>query len=180
MAKRILAVTLVLTAILALLAGCGGTGGNAPASGAKFSKSDLYLTILGTKYVCDGTIDGMISAFGEDYSYAEAISCAYDGLDKIFTYENLDIYTRPDGERDIVTEICAYDDVESSKNIVIGASADSVRSAYGEPTAENSRLMQYVIPPATPESSGASLYFKLSDGAVTAIGITAEILIGED
>ena len=46
---------------------------------------------------------------------------------------------------------------------------------------ENARLMQYVIAPASPESSGASLYFKLnSDGAVTAIGITAEILIGED
>ena len=181
--KKWLCLLLTAGLMLALLASCGGgavtAGGNA--SAAKFSKNDLYLTIHGTKYVCDGVIDDMINAFGEDYSYAEAISCAYDGLDKIFTYDNLDIYTRPDGDRDLVTELCAYDDVESSKNIVIGSSADSVRSAYGEPTRETSRLLSYIIAPASPDSDGASLYFKLdANGAVTAIGITAEVLIGEE
>ena len=180
--KRILALTLALL-LAASLFGCSGNGPSdtgAAAASAKFSKNDLYLTIHGERYVCDGEVGALLDVLGEGYTYAEAISCAYDGLDKTYTYESLDIYTRPEGEKDLVSELCAYDDVESSKNIVIGSSADCVRDAYGEPTAENSRLMRYVIAPSTPASDGASLYFKLQDGAVTAIGITAEQLIGEE
>lgn len=179
--KRVFALLLAVLLLVGLAACSGNGAGTTATANDKFSKNDLYLTIHGTKYTCDGLVDELLATFGEDYTYAEAISCAYDGLDKNFAYDELDIYTRPDGEKDIVTELCAYDGVESSKNIVIGSSADSVRSAYGEPTAENARLMKYLLAPASAESEGASLYFKLnSDGAVTAIGITAEVLIGEE
>ena len=58
--------------------------------------------------------------------------------------------------------------------------ADEVREAYGEPTSSTSRLMSYEIAPASDDSEGASLYFRLDDsGVITAVGITAEVLIGE-
>ena len=172
--KKLLTLLLAVLLFTTLFAGCSGK------DAAPFSKADLYLTIGGSKYVCDGNVQDLLSVFGDGYEYSEAISCAYDGLDKIFSYDGLDIYTRPEGEKDLVSELCAYEDVTSSKGIAIGASADEVRTAYGEPTQQTGRLLKYVIAPASAESDGASLYFKLADGKVSAIGVTAEILIGED
>jgi len=182
--KKAAALILVVIIIAGLFCGCASQSGTVSSGTSKagtFAKSDLYLTIDGTKYVCDGYIDDVISAFGEDYEYSEGMSCAYDGMDKVFTYPELDVYTRPDGDRDIVTEFCAYGtDVTSSKGIAVGSNGDAVREAYGEPTSATSRLLRYEIAPASAESEGASLYFKLdSEGVVTAIGITGEVLIGE-
>ena len=175
---------LLLAALLCVsfLSGCGAKTETAEPvhRPGTFSATDLYLVIGETKYVCDGEVTDLLKAFGDGYDYSEGMSCAYDGMDKVFTYPELDVYTRPAGEKDLVTELCAYSGVTCSAGLTIGASADAVRQAYGEPTDATSRLLRYVIAPASAESEGASLYFKLdSDKNIKAIGVTAEVLIGE-
>lgn len=181
--KKIAAIILAAALAFALCA-CSAENGSVQTGGSTsgaFSQKDLYLSIDGKSYTCDVDISDIVSAFGENYEYSEGMSCAYDGMDKVFTYPELDVYTRPDGDRDIVIELCAYGaNTASSAGIKPGASADDVRAAYGEPTSETSRLMSYEIAPASADSEGASLYFKLdSDKAVVAVGVTAEVLIGE-
>lgn len=182
--KRIAAIALAAIMMIGVFSGCSGENGSVSTgsnTAGAFSENDLYLVIGGTKYTCDVYVDEITKAFGDGYQYSEGMSCAYDGMDKIFTYPELDVYTRPDGDKDIVIELCSYgSDVTSSAGIKIGSSGDDVKKAYGEPDSETSRLMSYKIAPASADSDGASLYFKLdSSGTVTAIGITAEVLIGE-
>lgn len=181
--KKILTMLLIAAMLMTVVGGCSNESEQVSGdsqSGA-FSKNDLYLTISGEEYRCDVYIDDIIAVFGEDYEYSEGMSCAYDGIDKNFSYEDLDVYTRPDGDKDIVIELCSYsEDAKSSAGIGVGGNADEVREAYGEPTSSTSRLMSYEIAPASDDSEGASLYFRLDDsGVITAVGITAEVLIGE-
>ena len=81
--KHSLSILLALAAALTVsLSGCSGSSTSADAS---FSDSDLILNIGGDSYTCAVGIDTVTGALGEDYEYAEGLSCAYDGLDKTFT-----------------------------------------------------------------------------------------------
>ena len=91
--KHSLSILLALAAALTVsLSGCSGSSTSADAS---FSDSDLILNIGGDSYTCAVGIDTVTNALGEDYEYAEGLSCAYDGLDKTFTYEDATFYTNP-------------------------------------------------------------------------------------
>ena len=91
--KHSLSILLALAAALTVsLSGCSGSSTSADAS---FSDSDLILNIGGDSYPCAVGIDTVTGALGEDYEYAEGLSCAYDGLDKTFTYEEATFYTNP-------------------------------------------------------------------------------------
>jgi hypothetical protein len=80
--KHSLSILLALAAALTVsLSGCSGSSTSADAS---FSDSDLILNIGGDSYTCAVGIDMVTGALGEDYEYAEGLSCAYDGLDKTF------------------------------------------------------------------------------------------------
>ena len=177
--KKILAILLATVSIF-LFASCGDSNGAVQTVG--FSKSDLNLTIDGKKYECDVNVDDITKAFGEDYIYSEALSCAYDGMDKIFGYENLDVYTRPNGNKDFVIEYYVFrGDVKSSKGVTLGGTRDNVIALYGEPKTDTGLLLIYEIAPKTADSEGATLYFELdSTDKISAIGLTAEVLIGEE
>lgn len=185
--KKIFALILALVMCFALV-GCGEDEKTSlspdvvePAVG--FSASDLVLKNGDKEYKCDVYIDDIIADFGEDYVYSEAMSCAYDGMDKVYGYgeANIDFSTRPDGDKDIVCEMYVHGgDWETSKGIKLGSSREQVIEAYGEPTQETNLMFYYILPASNAESEGASLYFEFQDNAVNAIGVTAEQLIGEE
>ncbi len=172
----------VLIVMLLVAASCGESDTETSAGvEAGFSADDLYLMIDGEKYTCDTNINDIIAVFGEDYEYSEAISCAYDGMDKTFMYENVEFYTYPQGEEDFVLEIyCVGGEVSTSKGVEIGTSRDTVIELYGDGYEDTGYILTYEIPAANAESEGASLYFQIEDGNVSAIAITAEQLIGEE
>lgn len=49
-------------------------------------------------------------ALGAESDYFEAPSCAFDGLDKIYYYNALEIHTYPQGEEDFVSAVILKDD----------------------------------------------------------------------
>lgn len=183
--KKFFAMMLALVMCFALV-GCGedektpSSDPTEPVAG--FSASDLVLKKGGTEYKCDVYIDDIIADFGENYEYSEAMSCAYDGMDKVYGYgsDSIDFSTRPDGDRDIVCEMYAHGgDWTTAKGITFGASREQVIEAYGEPTQETNFMYYYILPASNAESEGASLYFEFQGNEVQAIGVTAEQLIGE-
>ena len=147
MKKRLFCILLALT-MAAALAACGegsenpggqrtespasptqNAGGQTAADAYTFavSKAGNYIVAIN-----DNMAD-VLAALGEPLSYFEAASCAFEGLDKTYTYSGFVITTRPDGDQDYVNSIRLTDDsVVTPEGIYIGCSADDVTAAYGE------------------------------------------------
>ncbi|MDD3367432.1 MAG: hypothetical protein PHP50_00910 [Lachnospiraceae bacterium] len=74
----------------------------------------------------------VLESLGEPVSYYEAPSCAFEGLDKVYTYDNFEIDTYPDGENDKIAAIILKNDmVETSEGIAIGDTLADIEAAYG-------------------------------------------------
>ena len=84
----------------------------------------------------------VLTALGESQSYFEAASCAFEGLDKTYTYSGFQITTRPDGDKDYVNSILLTDDSASTpEGVYIGSSKEDVAAAYGEGEETGSAIM---------------------------------------
>jgi len=111
----------------------------------------------------------ILEALGEADSYFEAASCAFQGLDKIYTYSGFEIYTYPNGEKDYISSVYLKDDsVQTDKGIYIGSSFDDVKKAYGEDYIEKAGEYVYT-------SGQTRLSFLIEDGYVAAITYSAII-----
>lgn len=105
----------------------------APTPGAAAPAAYVFLTGKGTAVSVNQDMTEVLAAEGEPLSYFEAESCAFNGLDKTYTYAGFVISTRPEGEKDFVNSILLTDDsVTTPEGVYIGSSKDAVIAAYGE------------------------------------------------
>ena len=76
----------------------------------------------------------LLKKLGNEQSYFEAPSCAFDGIDKIYTYGGFELHTYPASDKkDYVSAVIFKDDsVKTEEGIYIGDSKDKVVEAYGE------------------------------------------------
>jgi hypothetical protein len=184
--KRRVAFFAVFFLMITMLAGCGSkeqVQGNDDSSGAvaagSFSASDIALDINGKTYRCGEDVAPLLKELGDGYKYSEAISCAYDGLDKTYTYGDVDVYTYPDGDIDRVSEITAYSsDASTTKGLKVGDTVERMEELYGTGYSEDGITRVYEITPKQENAEGASLYVTLDDsGKIQSIAITAEMLM---
>lgn len=69
---------------------------------------------------------------GEPKDYYEVQSCAFNGLDKIYIFENYEVHTYPDGDSDKVLSVYLINSNATTKEgIKIGDSFDAMVEAYG-------------------------------------------------
>lgn len=114
-------------------------------------------------------VEPIINALGEADSYFEAASCAFQGLDKIYTYSGFEIYTYPNGDKDFISSVYLKDDsVETDKGICLGSSLDEVKKAYGNNYEEKSGEYSYTL-------GETKLSFLIEDDYVSAITFYALI-----
>ena len=102
------------------------------ACGKAVSESDLAFIVNGRRM--DGSFDiGQIEAvLGQPDEMREAVSCVYEGMDRVYTFGDVTVYTYPDGERDMVMEICcAGGDVKTAGGIGLGAQRSEIEKVYG-------------------------------------------------
>ena len=110
----------------------------------------------------DDDMAQVLEELGEPQSYFEAASCAFEGLDKTYTYSGFTIITRPE-EADLVTSILLTDDSTATpEGIYIGSPAESVTAAYGAADKQADTLLSYT-------RGGTTLNFILNDGVVISI-----------
>ena len=77
-------------------------------------------------------IEDTISALGEPLGVFEQPSCAFDGIDRIFSFPGLQIHTYPVGDTDLIHTISVRDDSHVTDNgIYLGAGFDAMVAAYG-------------------------------------------------
>lgn len=183
--KKVLAMT--MAAALLLLAGCGDservisgevvnvtTGSQIQEEAGEpeslpSSQQEQTTAVKGYVFVTggvtvemDGDMAPVLAALGEPASYFEAASCAFEGLDKIYTYNGFEIDTYPAQDTDLVSAVILKDDsVTTAEGICIGDSLEKLLAAYGEGNRENGMLVY--------EKDGMKLCFILQDDSVISI-----------
>jgi len=135
--------------------------GNAGAGKAgSFSGADMAFVISGKTVRLDQNVSVIKDLLGAPKSCEEVESCAYDGLDKFFVYDGVEVSTLPiDGDL-----ICAIDvlknTVKTEKGVTIGGSLAQIEAAYGKDyTLENGVLIYWAGPKGNPKTP--QLYFML-------------------
>lgn len=171
--KRMLA--LILALLLSLTA-CGGQGGTSGGDEQTGGDSDIPAPKANSQYVftyrdcplpMNAEFAPLLEFLGEPESYFEAASCAFDGLDKTYTYAGVEIITYPDGDADYISSVRLLDNsVSTPEGISIGSTVEEVVKAYGEEYQELGQQYAY-------EDGDALLTILFEDGAAISVEYTA-------
>lgn len=150
-------------------AGKTGSTGTQQEANAQSTKGYAFAE-KGVSVEVDGDMSAYLPALGDPASYFEAASCAFEGLDKVYTYNSYVIKTYPQGSKDYVSEIILMDDsVTTAEGICIGSNAAAVEAAYGTNYTENGKMHVYT-------KDGMKLGLIIEDDAVTSIQYRSTVL----
>ncbi len=175
---------MMVSAVLALsFAACGGEtqtdanngesevqndvaedGAEETAKGYVFVYQDVTISV-------DALAAPVVDALGEPVSYFEAASCAFEGLDKMYTYNSVEIDTYPDEEGvDRISGIILKDDmVETPEGVCLFETKADMIAAYGENYKEENGLIVY-------EKDGMKLCFILENDEIVSIEYATTVL----
>jgi len=176
--KKILLTALLLAAILNLSA-CGSkteksaapaeAPSAAPAAAEPGKTADTapeedswYFEKDGVKVFMNVPAEPVIQALGEYRNSYEAPSCAFDGMDVVYTYPGYEILSyEQEGEAAISGVVLRDDTVETAEGISIGSDAAAVEEVYGklEEGATNLRVTK----------GNCELLIILTEGSVSSI-----------
>ena len=144
------------------------TAGGAASDGYLFTAggaaSDGYLfTADGVSIAMDADAAPILERLGEPVSYFEAASCAFEGLDKMYTYQGFEVDTYPTGEKDYISTVILKDDsVATGEGIAIGDSLEKLQQAYPEGKLQENGMIVC-------EKGGMKLCFILENDEVKSI-----------
>lgn len=184
MKKRLLSIMISCMLSLSILVGCGSS--EAPAasnatpvesqSTGTATKDNAPSADPGYVYTQDGVdvavkalMEPITAAWGEPDKYFESESCAFQGMDKVYTYGSVVISTYPENDKDYVLTIELKDDtITTAEGIYIGSAKADVTAAYGAATQETDVALIY-------DKGDCQLTFFFEDDCVTNITYTAKM-----
>ena len=127
-------------------------------------------TVNGVTMAIDAEAGPLTEQLGEPVSYFEGESCAFEGLDKIYTYSGFELYTYPKDGKDYVSAIVLTDDsVATAEGIAIGDSSEKLSQAYPGDGTEICGMLIY-------EKDDMKLVFIIQDGEIISIEYRTKIL----
>ncbi len=151
-------------------AGDSDESGETPA--AQTEKGYLFES-EGVKISVDADVKPVIDRLGEADSYFEAASCAFEGLDKTYTYAGFRIETYPEKDKDLTACIILTDDsVSTPEGVCIGNSVEELKEAYGEASSEEPGMLVY-------EKEGMKLCFIVDGDEISSIEYRSSVLEAE-
>lgn len=105
----------------------------------------------------------IIEQLGEPDSYFEAPGCAFEGIDKMYTYGGLEVDTYPIEDKDYISSVIFKDDtLTTTEGIGIGDSVSSLEEAYGTQWGDEDGMMVY-------EKDGMKLCFIVAEDSVISV-----------
>jgi len=115
-------------------------------------KADMLssLEINGKTVECKMDMSDVLDMFKDiEYEYSESISCAYNGLDKIYDFSDSGfvVYTYPDGNKDYVLEVSvsSEDIKQQDGKVFVGMSKEELIALYGEDYTEDGDVLTYNV-----------------------------------
>ena len=165
--------TALILALALILASCGGnantgkenTTANTASSqntSTQNNASDYYFQKGDVKITMGAASEEIIKALGEYKNSYEAPSCAFDGMDVVYSYPGFDVLTYSNGKTAAISGVILRDDtVETVEGISIGSSKADAEKVYGkaEENATNIKL----------QKGSCELLILFTDGAVSSI-----------
>jgi hypothetical protein len=128
-----------VAAILLLNGGNRDIPGNDPNSQPKTGNSTTneepgyVFEYKGVQIAVETLSSTALEALGEPVNYFEAPSCAFEGMDRIYTYGGFEFQTYTEGEKDYIASIRFLDDsITTPEGIGLNASLEDVVAAYGK------------------------------------------------
>lgn len=149
--------------------GTEGNGDTNPAVEDQTAKGYLFVSPGGVTVQIDAPAESVVEALGE-YSYYEAPSCAFQGLDKIYTYNSFEVDTYPQDGKDYISAVIFKDDsISTPEGVAIGDSRARMEEAYGANGAEEGGKVVY-------SKDGMKLCFILQDDQIISIEYASTVL----
>ncbi len=141
-----------------------------PGQGSTAAGEGYLFTAQGVTIAMDADAAPILEQLGESASYFEAASCAFEGLDKTYTYNGFELDTYPTGDKDYVSAVVLKDDsVATQEGICIGDSRDKVLQAYPDGGTEECGMIIY-------RKGGMKLVFILKEEEVASIEYRSTVL----
>lgn len=127
-------------------------------------ENSLFFETKDVKIVMHDSATTVLSQLGEEISYFEAESCAFDGIDKTYSYPGFDLMTYPTDGKDFVSAVILRDDsVTTPQGLYIGAEESEIEVLHGlDYKADNPGVYVY-------EQDNCMLQIIAKDGAVISI-----------
>ena len=139
-------------------------------AGTGTEHTGYLFTYKGVAVEVDKDVAPVIEVLGEPVSYFEAASCAFEGLDKIYTYNSFEIDTYPQGNDDYVSMIILKDDsVTTAEGVSIGDSLEKLQQTYGTDSVEENGMLVY-------EKDGMKLCFILQNEVIVSVEYRSTVL----
>ncbi len=134
------------------------------------AKEDNTAQYGGYVFTYGDTVIGMdmdaaaiVEKLGEPDAYFEAPSCAFEGIDKVYTYGSFELDTYPSDDKDYVSSVVFKDDtITTTEGVGIGDTEDKVIETYGSDWTEKDGMRVY-------EKDGMKLCFIINENTVASI-----------
>lgn len=174
--------SIVLILLILLLVGCSNGGENTSVSPEDSSaaadvqeandiqeaKSEGYVfEYKGVAIPMHKEAAPILESLGDNMDYFEAESCAFQGMEKVYTYSGFELYTYEADGTDYVAAVIFLDDsVGTKEGIYLYSSLDDILKAYGDNYTEELGLYTY-------ELNKSKISFLIENNEVTSIEYTA-------
>ncbi len=101
--------------------------------------------------------------YGKEVNYSEVPSCAFEGIDKTYTYDNYEVTTYPDGDTDRISSVLFKGtDVKTPEGVGIEDTKDDMISKYGNDFKQNENQYTYTL-------ENTHLEFVIEDDVISSI-----------
>lgn len=92
----------------------------------------------------DAAAEPIVEQLGESDFYFEAPSCAFEGIDKLYTYRSFELDTYPMNDKDYVSAIVFKDDmITTAEGVGIGDTEEKLTQTYGGGWTEENGMRVY-------------------------------------
>lgn len=143
MKNKVIAMAAVMVMGVALTA-CGGSDNGSDGAAQSAGGDGFTFTSGSTEIEMNADASAVVDELGDADNYFESESCAFEGLDKVYSYPGFQLNTYPVDDKDYVLSVVFMDDtVSTDEGISIGSTKDEVTEAYGDPSSESATELVY-------------------------------------
>ena len=161
---KILAALICAVMALGLMAGCAPQDPKVSEQTAP-AASEYKFSWKGADLTPGSDCKAAVDALGSDYKTFSGADCAYEGINTVYDYTDVTIYSYTDkgSENELINIIEVKGaDLKTPEGVGNGDTPDKIKEVYGDPSVENKGGLLY-------KSAKVELSFFVKDGTVSSM-----------